>query len=56
MNKGKKPYVKPKVSRFELDGPQAVLGSCKTHGCIPIWQYAGGSGCYWITRCKDVGS
>ena len=53
IEKEKKPYEKPKITRIKLDAKTAVLGVCKTAG-------AGGPsviGCeVFSAPCSDFGS
>jgi hypothetical protein len=53
IEKEKKPYEKPKITRIKLDAKTAVLGVCKTAGAGG----PSGTGCeVYSASCLDYGS
>ena len=55
MQKKKKKYEKPQVTRIRLDAKCAVLGFCKTSGTVGPGQPAI-NGCTAGTNCQNPGS
>ena len=55
MQKKKKKYEKPQVTRIQLDAKCAVLGFCKTSGTVGPGLPAA-FGCTSGTNCNSLGS